>query len=45
MVSGMLALMQQFYVNAYGVLPSPAMLKAMLINGAQATGFYNYKVA
>ena len=44
MVSGTLALMQEFYAKAYGVRPSPAMLKAMLINGAQATGFYDYKV-
>jgi subtilisin-like proprotein convertase family protein len=43
-VSGELALMQQFYANAYGALPSPAMLKAMLINGAQATGFYDFQV-
>jgi subtilisin-like proprotein convertase family protein len=42
-VSGVLALMQQFYENAYGVPPSPAMLKAMLINGAQVTSStYDY---
>ena len=43
-VSGVLALMQQFYFNAYNVLPSPAMLKAMIINGGQATGLYNFLV-
>jgi subtilisin-like proprotein convertase family protein len=43
-VSGALALMQEFYAKAYGFPPSPAMLKAMLINGAQATGLYNYVV-
>ena len=42
MVSGMLALLQQFYVNAYGATPSPAMLKAMVVNGARATGFYDF---
>ena len=42
-VSGTLALMQEFYANAYGARPSPAMLKAMLINGARATGFYNFQ--
>jgi subtilisin-like proprotein convertase family protein len=42
MVSGMLALLQQFYVNAYGANPSPAMLKAMVVNGARATGFYDF---
>jgi subtilisin-like proprotein convertase family protein len=43
-VSGVLALMQQFYFNAYHTTPSPAMLKAMLINGGQATGLYNFQV-
>ncbi|MGA9777951.1 MAG: S8 family serine peptidase [Verrucomicrobiia bacterium] len=43
-VSGVLALIQQFYFNAYNVLPSPTMLKAMLINGGQATGLYNFLV-
>ena len=42
-VSGVLALMQQFYTNAYATNPSPAMLKAMLVNGAQVTSSaYNY---
>jgi subtilisin-like proprotein convertase family protein len=43
-VSGVLALMQQFYTNAYHVLPSPAMLKAMLINGARATADNSFQV-
>ncbi len=43
-VSGLLALMQEFYLNAYGARPSPAMLKAMLINGARATGYYDFQV-
>ncbi|MGH7992319.1 MAG: LamG-like jellyroll fold domain-containing protein, partial [Limisphaerales bacterium] len=43
-VSGTLALMQEFYAVAFGTNPSPAMLKAMLINGAQATGLYTYQV-
>jgi subtilisin-like proprotein convertase family protein len=43
-ISGVLALMQQFYTNAYGILPSPALLKAMLINGSRATTGYNFQV-
>ena len=44
MVSGMLALLQQYYANAYGgARPSPALLKAMVINGARAGGFYNFQ--
>ncbi|MGD0088268.1 MAG: S8 family serine peptidase, partial [Verrucomicrobiota bacterium] len=43
MVSGMLALLQQYYANAYGgARPSPALLKAMVINGARAGGFYDF---
>ncbi len=44
MVSGTLALMQEFFANTFFARPSPAMLKAMLINGAQATGLYTYQV-
>jgi subtilisin-like proprotein convertase family protein len=44
MVSGTLALMQEFYAKAYGGPPSPAMLKAMLVNGARTGGFYDYQV-
>ena len=43
-VSGVLALMQSFFTNVWQVAPpSPALLKAMLINGARATGFYNFQ--
>ncbi|HLX96621.1 MAG TPA: LamG-like jellyroll fold domain-containing protein [Verrucomicrobiae bacterium] len=44
MVSGMLALLEQYYLNAFGTRPSPAMLKAMVIDGAHATGFYDFNV-
>jgi hypothetical protein len=45
-VSGTLALMQDFFVNHSATLtnPSPALLKAMLINGARPTGLYNLQV-
>jgi subtilisin-like proprotein convertase family protein len=42
-VSGVLALMQGFFTNQWHTQPSPALLKAMLINGARATGFYNFQ--
>jgi subtilisin family serine protease/subtilisin-like proprotein convertase family protein len=42
-VSGVLALMQDFFTNQWHTLPSPALLKAMLINGSRATGFYNFQ--
>ncbi|HEX3857718.1 MAG TPA: LamG-like jellyroll fold domain-containing protein [Verrucomicrobiae bacterium] len=41
-VSGVLALMQDFFTNALHATPSPALLKAMLINGARPTRFYNF---
>jgi subtilisin-like proprotein convertase family protein len=41
--SGVLALMQDYFINTLHTTPSPALLKAMLINGARATGFYNYQ--
>ena len=34
-VSGMLALMQEYLKNTLGLTPSPALLKALLINGAR----------
>jgi subtilisin-like proprotein convertase family protein len=34
-VSGMLALMQDFFTNQWHFRPSPALLKALLINGAR----------
>ena len=43
-VSGMLALMQDFFTNTLHTLPSPALLKAMLINGARPTGYYDLQV-
>ncbi len=43
-VSGVLALMQDFFTNTLQVTPSPALLKAMLINGSRPTGFYNFQV-
>lgn len=42
-VSGMLALMQQ-HLNARGVTPSPALMKALLINGARSIGQYDLQV-
>ena len=36
-VSGVLALMEDFFTNTLHQTPSPALLKAMLINGAQTT--------
>jgi subtilisin-like proprotein convertase family protein/sugar lactone lactonase YvrE len=43
-VSGILALMQDFFTNTLQTTPSPALLKAMLINGARPTGFYKLQV-
>jgi subtilisin-like proprotein convertase family protein len=43
-VSGTLALMQDFFTNTLHILPSPALLKAMLINGARPTGVYDLQV-
>jgi subtilisin-like proprotein convertase family protein len=40
-VSGVLALMEDFFTNTLQTTPSPALLKAMLINGARPTGAYN----
>ena len=37
-VSGVLALMEDFFTNTLQTTPSPALLKAMLINGSRATG-------
>jgi subtilisin-like proprotein convertase family protein len=44
-VSGMLALMQQYLTGKLGVTPSPALLKAMIINGARPDGNYGYGVS
>ena len=47
-VSGTLALMQDFFVNKkntnFATNPSPALLKAMLINGARPEGSYGFAV-
>jgi subtilisin-like proprotein convertase family protein/sugar lactone lactonase YvrE len=43
-VSGTLALMQDFFTNTLKLTPSPALLKAMLINGARVTGSYKFAV-
>jgi subtilisin-like proprotein convertase family protein len=41
-VSGALALMQDFFTNRLQTTPSPALLKAMVINGARLTTGYNF---
>ena len=46
-VSGVLALMQEFLTSpsySIGITPSPALLKAMLINGARSDGNYDFQV-
>ena len=43
-VSGLLALLQDFFTNTLHATPSPALLKALLINGARPTGAYNLQV-
>jgi len=43
-VSGVLALMQDFFTNQWHALPTPALLKAMLINGARQTRTYGFSV-
>ncbi len=43
-VSGTLALMQDYFTNTLHATPSPALLKAMLINGARAAGNYDFTV-
>ena len=45
-VSGVLALMQDYFINTLHTTPSPALLKAMLINGARSTdaSYYDYQV-
>jgi subtilisin-like proprotein convertase family protein len=46
-VSGVLALMQEFFTDptyGIGITPSPALLKALLINGARVTGYYDFQV-
>ena len=43
-VSGVLALMEDYFTNTLSRTPSPALLKAMLINGARPTQGYDYQV-
>ncbi len=43
-VSGVLALIQDYFMNTLEMTPSPALLKAMLINGSRAVGDYGYAV-
>ena len=43
-VSGTLALIQDYFTNTLHATPSPALLKAMLINGARPMGNYTYAV-
>ena len=42
--SGVLALMQDYFTNTLQTVPSPALLKAMLINGARLTGGNTFAV-
>ncbi len=41
-VSGTLALIQDYFTNQLHETPSPALLKAMLINGSRSIGSYTY---
>ena len=41
-VSGALALLQDYFTNTLHSTPSPALLKAMVINGARLTSGYNF---
>ena len=43
-VSGTLALIQDYFTNTLHATPSPALLKAMLINGARPVGNYTYNI-
>jgi subtilisin-like proprotein convertase family protein len=43
-VSGVLALMQDYFTNKLHATPSPALLKALLINGARLEDGYTYDV-
>ncbi len=43
-VSGVLALMQDYFTNTLQTTPSPALLKAMLINGARPGANYSYGI-
>jgi subtilisin-like proprotein convertase family protein len=43
-ISGSLALIQDYFTNTLHATPSPALLKAMLINGSRAVGNYYFTV-
>ena len=43
-VSGVLALAEDYFTNTLVVTPSPALLKAMLINGSRSVGSYTLAV-
>ena len=43
-VSGMLALIGDYFTNTLQTTPSPALLKALVINGARADGNYDFQV-
>src|SRR5439155_5897631 len=43
-VAGTLALMQEFFEQRLGRMNSPALMKALLINGARSVGGYDLKV-
>jgi subtilisin-like proprotein convertase family protein len=43
-VSGVLALMQEFFTNTFGITPSPALMKAALINGSRSDNNYDFQV-
>ena len=43
-VSGVLALIQDYFTNTLNTLPSPALLKALLINGSRPVAAYTYGV-
>ena len=42
--SGMLALIQDYFTNTLNTLPSPALLKALLINGCRPVANYMYGI-
>jgi subtilisin-like proprotein convertase family protein len=43
-VSGTLALMQDYFTNNLHTTPSPALLKALVINGSRSQGSYEFSV-
>lgn len=43
-VSGVLALLEDYFTNSLSLTPSPALMKALLINGSRPTGDYTISV-